>query len=570
MSSIENKGKVIYLDNAATTKMSEEVKEAMDPYLEEKFGNASTMYGYGETSRQALEKARKTIAGTLEAKPSEIFFTSGGSESDNWAVKCIAGEYKHKGKHIITSKIEHHAILNSCKYLEELGYEVTYLDVDEYGMVSPEAVYRAIREDTTLITIMFGNNEVGTIEPVFSIGKIAREKDVLFHTDAVQAYAQVPISVRHYPVDLLSASAHKFHGPKGVGFLYIREGVQIPSFIHGGSQEKGKRAGTENIAGIVGMGKAAELAAKGMRAGMYRETMLRNYLIEKIVHEIPDVRVNGHRTKRLPGNVSVSFKGVDGASLLILLDLQQLDEEKREKIYSEFMGYDIPCVIFCRDLRPDDSFLKIAEEKNIPVLGTKRSTSEFMAELIYCLNEQLAPCITIHGVLVDVYGEGLLIMGESGIGKSEAALELIKRGHRLVTDDVVEIRKINEHTLIGTSPDITRYFIELRGIGIIDVKTLFGVECVKEKQQIDLVIKLEDWKKENEYDRLGLEEEYTEFLGNKVVCHSLPIRPGRNLAVICEAAAVNHRQKKMGYNAAQELYRRVQENLTKKSSDDDE
>ena len=192
MSSIENKGKVIYLDNAATTKMSEEVKEAMDPYLEEKFGNASTMYGYGETSRQALEKARKTIAGTLEAKPSEIFFTSGGSESDNWAVKCIAGEYKHKGKHIITSKIEHHAILNSCKYLEELGYEVTYLDVDEYGMVSPEAVYHAIREDTTLITIMFGNNEVGTIEPVFSIGKIAREKDVLFHTDAVQAYAQPP------------------------------------------------------------------------------------------------------------------------------------------------------------------------------------------------------------------------------------------------------------------------------------------------------------------------------------------------------------------------------------------
>ena len=250
--------------------------------------------------------------------------------------------------------------------------------------------------------------------------------------------------------------------------------------------------------------------------------------------------------------------------------IQQMSDEEKQIRYDAFLKFDIPCVIFCRDLRPDDSFLKIAEEKNIPVLGTKRSTSEFMAELIYCLNEQLAPCITIHGVLVDVYGEGLLIMGESGIGKSEAALELIKRGHRLVTDDVVEIRKINEHTLIGTSPDITRYFIELRGIGIIDVKTLFGVECVKEKQQIDLVIKLEDWKKENEYDRLGLEEEYTEFLGNKVVCHSLPIRPGRNLAVICEAAAVNHRQKKMGYNAAQELYRRVQENLTKKSSDDDE
>ena len=244
--------------------------------------------------------------------------------------------------------------------------------------------------------------------------------------------------------------------------------------------------------------------------------------------------------------------------------LQQLDEKKKEAIYREFMAYDIPCVIFCRDLKPDEMFLKIAEESNLPVFGTKRSTSEFMAELIYCLSEQLAPCITIHGVLVDVYGEGLLIMGESGIGKSEAALELVRRGHRLVTDDVVEIRKINEHTLIGTSPDITRYFIELRGIGIIDVKTLFGVEGVKEKQQIDLVIKLEDWKKDNEYDRLGLEEEYTEFLGNKVVCHQLPIRPGRNLAIIVETAAINHRQKQMGYNAAQELYKRVEESMTKK------
>ena len=257
---------------------------------------------------------------------------------------------------------------------------------------------------------------------------------------------------------------------------------------------------------------------------------------------LPDMELKGHRimisdVNRPALQLSGYFKHFEQSRVQIIgtveyTYLQQLDEEKREKIYSEFMGYDIPCVIFCRDLRPDDSFLKIAEEKNIPVLGTKRSTSEFMAELIYCLNEQLAPCITIHGVLVDVYGEGLLIMGESGIGKSEAALELIKRGHRLVTDDVGEIRKINEHTLIGTSPDITRYFIELRCIGIIDVKTLFGVECVKEKQQIDLVIKLEDWKKENEYDRLGLEEEYTEFLGNKVVCHSLPIRPGRYLAVI--------------------------------------
>ena len=237
--------------------------------------------------------------------------------------------------------------------------------------------------------------------------------------------------------------------------------------------------------------------------------------------------------------------------------LQQLEEARKEEIYRAFLAYDIPCIIFCRDFQPDKILLEIAAERNIPILGTARGTSEFMAELIYCLSEQLAPCITIHGVLVDVYGEGLLIMGESGIGKSEAALELIKRGHRLVTDDVVEIRKINDHTLIGTSPDITRYFIELRGIGIIDVKTLFGVECVKEKQQIDLVIKLEDWKKDNEYDRLGLEEEYTEFLGNKVVCHDLPIRPGRNLAIICESAAVNYRQKKMGYNAAQELYKRV-------------
>ena len=234
------------------------------------------------------------------------------------------------------------------------------------------------------------------------------------------------------------------------------------------------------------------------------------------------------------------------------------------------MKYDIPCIIFCRDIEPDEMLIRIGEENNVPILGTDRPTSEFMAELINTLGEQLAPCITVHGVLVDVYGEGIMITGESGIGKSEAALELIRRGHRLITDDVVEIRKINEHTLIGTSPDITRYFIELRGIGIIDVKTLYGVECVKEKQQIDLVIKLEDWKKDADYDRLGLEEEYIEYLGNKVVCHSLPIRPGRNLAVICEAAAVNHRQKKMGYNAAQELYRRVQANITKQSSDEDD
>lgn len=244
-------------------------------------------------------------------------------------------------------------------------------------------------------------------------------------------------------------------------------------------------------------------------------------------------------------------------------NLQKKTEAEKKEIYDAFLSFDIPCVIFCRGFEPDEMFLEASQRNQIPVLGTEQPTSEFMAELINILTEELAPCITIHGVLVDVYGEGLLIMGESGIGKSEAALELVKRGHRLVTDDVVEIRKINERTLVGTSPDITRYFIELRGIGIIDVKTLFGVECVKEKQNIDLVIKLSDWKKENTYDRFGLEEEYTEILGNQVVCHSLPIRPGRNLAVICEAAAVNHRQKKMGYNAAQELYRRVQANFAK-------
>lgn len=311
--------KDIYLDNAATTRMADEVEEAMRPYMTENFGNASTLYEYGENAREAIEQARSRIASTLEVKPSEIYFTSCGSESDNWAVKGIAGALKQRGRHIITSKIEHHAILNSCEYLEKLGYEVTYLDVDKNGMISVEELVGAIRPDTTLITIMFGNNEIGTIQPIMQIGKIAREHEILFHTDAVQAYGQIPISMRQYPVDLLSASAHKFHGPKGVGFLYVREGVPLPSFIHGGGQEQGKRAGTENVPGIVGMAKAAELAHIGMRQRVRRETMLRNYLIEKVTHEIPEVRINGHRVKRLPGNVSMSFRGIEGASLVILL-----------------------------------------------------------------------------------------------------------------------------------------------------------------------------------------------------------------------------------------------------------
>lgn len=243
--------------------------------------------------------------------------------------------------------------------------------------------------------------------------------------------------------------------------------------------------------------------------------------------------------------------------------LERLDVETKKKVYEQIMATKIPCLIYCRDLKPDVELLEAAKRHGVPVLVTAKTTSSFMAEIIRWLNVELAPCISIHGVLVDVYGEGVLIMGESGIGKSEAALELIKRGHRLVSDDVVEIHKVSDETLVGNAPDITRHFIELRGIGIVDVKTLFGVQSVKETGNIDMVIKLEDWNREKEYDRLGLEEQYTEFLGNQVVCHSIPIRPGRNLAVIVESAAVNHRQKKMGYNAAKELYNRVQANLGK-------
>ncbi len=250
--------------------------------------------------------------------------------------------------------------------------------------------------------------------------------------------------------------------------------------------------------------------------------------------------------------------------------MEGMEEERKREIYQQFLSFDIPAVIFCRELVPDRIFLDAAKKAQVPILMTKKSTSAVMAEIIRWLNVKLAPCISIHGVLVDVYGEGVLITGESGIGKSEAALELIKRGHRLVSDDVVELRKVSEQTLIGSAPDITKHFIELRGIGIIDVKTLYGVSSVRDTQNIDLVIKLEEWDKDKEYDRLGLEEEYTEYLGNRVVCHRIPIRPGRNLAVICESAAVNHRQKKMGYNAAKELYNRVQNSIANHSSEEDD
>ena len=249
--------------------------------------------------------------------------------------------------------------------------------------------------------------------------------------------------------------------------------------------------------------------------------------------------------------------------------MEHMDEEMKKEVYPRVLSDKTPCVVFCRDLQPDELFLKTATENNIAVLLTDISTSAFMSEIIRWLNVKLAPCISVHGVLVDIYGEGVLITGESGIGKSEAALELIRRGHRLVSDDVVEIRKVSDETLVGSAPDITRHFIELRGIGIVDVKTLYGVSSVMDTTNINLVIRLEDWDKEKKYDRLGLEESYTEYLGNKVVCHNIPIRPGRNLAVICESAAVNHRQKKMGYNAAQELYQRVQNSLSKRKEDEE-
>lgn len=294
----------------------------------------------------------------------------------------------------------------------------------------------------------------------------------------------------------------------------------------------------------------------------------------------PDIDISGIKIKQPDINrpalqLAGFFEHFEATRLQIIGFVEykymtEMTDERKEEIYSKLLSCDIPCVVFCRELVPDEIFMKYAKANNVPLFMTKKTTSAFMAEIIRWLNVKLAPCISVHGVLVDVYGEGVLIVGESGIGKSEAALELIKRGHRLVTDDVVEIRKVSEDTLIGTAPETTKHFIELRGIGIVDVKTLFGVSSVKETQSIDLVIKLADWNKDTEYDRLGLEEEYTEYLGNKVVCHNIPIRPGRNLAIICETAAVNHRQKKMGYNAAMVLYQRVQENLAKKRDDDED
>ncbi len=312
------------MDHAATTEMLPEVREAMEPYLREEYGNASTSYEMGVRMHDVLEDARAKIARVIDAQPEEIFFTSGGSESDNWVIKNVAGEKKHIGKHIITTKIEHHAILRSCQYLESLGYEVTYLDVDDYGLVRAEDVANALRDDTTLVSVMTGNNEIGTIEPIAEIGAFLRTKGVAFHTDAVQAVGQIPISMSRIPVDYLSASAHKFHGPKGVGFLFVRKDQDLPSFIHGGSQERGKRAGTENIAGIVGMAEALSIAAHEMPYTRNRLIRLRNYFVERVRHEIPQSRLNGHPYKRLPGNVNFSFAGIDATALLVLLEEDEI------------------------------------------------------------------------------------------------------------------------------------------------------------------------------------------------------------------------------------------------------
>lgn len=312
---------LIYLDHAATTAVHPDVLKEMLPYFTDKFGNPSSVYGFAANNKNKLTEARETIAGALGAKLEEIYFTAGGSESDNWALKCTAEAYGVHGGHIITTKIEHHAILHTCKYLQNRGYDVTYLDVDENGLVDLNTLEAAIRPDTFLISIMFANNEIGTIEPIKEIGEIAHRHGILFHTDAVQAFGQIPIHVDEMNIDMLSASGHKFNGPKGIGFLYIKKGLKLKSFIHGGQQERGRRAGTENVPGIVGIAKACEIAMAEMEERMKKETELRDYLIERILKEIPYTRLNGHSKKRLPNNVNISFQFVEGESILIMLDM---------------------------------------------------------------------------------------------------------------------------------------------------------------------------------------------------------------------------------------------------------
>ena len=314
--------RLIYLDNAATTQVYPEVVDAMLPYFTEHYGNPSAIYSFADEAERAVDHARGEVADLIGAKKDEIYFTGGGSESDNWALKATAEAYASKGKHIITTKIEHHAILHTCEYLEKRGFEITYLNVDRDGLISLDELKAAIRPDTILISVMFANNEIGTIEPIAEIGEIAKEHGVLFHTDVVQAYAQVPINVDEMHIDMLSASGHKLNGPKGIGFLYIRKGVKIRSFVHGGAQERSRRAGTENIPGIVGLGAAVERAMRIMDSKTRKEIELRDYLIGRLENEIPHCWLNGHRTKRLPNNINFSFLFIEGESMLIMLDMK--------------------------------------------------------------------------------------------------------------------------------------------------------------------------------------------------------------------------------------------------------
>ena len=315
-------GKLLYLDNAATTKTAPEVVDAMLPYFTEHYGNPSSVYSFSSGNKEMISKQREAIADTLGASANEIYFTAGGSESDNWALKATAEAYAGKGNHIITTKIEHHAILHTAQYLEKRGFEVTYVDVDEDGKVKLDELKAAIRPTTILISVMFANNEIGTIQPIKEIGEIAKEHGILFHTDAVQAYGQLPINVDECHIDMLSASGHKFNGPKGIGFLYIRKGVKIRSFVHGGAQERKRRAGTENVPGIVGIGTAAKRAANTREERVAKEIEVRDYLIDRVLKEIPYCRLNGHRTDRLPTNANFSFQFVEGESLLIMLDMK--------------------------------------------------------------------------------------------------------------------------------------------------------------------------------------------------------------------------------------------------------
>lgn len=311
---------MIYLDNAATTRVSAEVFEAMKPYFCEQYANPSAIYSFAGSAAKAVDEARRQSAALIGAQPNEIYFTAGGSESDNWAVKAAAEASAAKGKHLITSVIEHHAVLHAFEYLEKHGFEVTYLPVDEDGIVKLDALEAAIRKDTTLISVMAANNEIGTIQPLKEIGAFAKKNGILFHTDAVQAYGHIPLDVDALNIDLMSVSGHKFHGPKGIGFLYIRKGVRLGAFIHGGAQERARRAGTHNTPGIVGLGTAVALAAAQMKENIEKETKLRDYLIKRVLEEIPYSRLNGHRVNRLPNNANFCFRFIEGESLLILLD----------------------------------------------------------------------------------------------------------------------------------------------------------------------------------------------------------------------------------------------------------